>query len=164
MLFFINVTQFYMISYNLLSTKNQSLNDLGAVLDKQLIYTYLMKITHCKLKHSIQKKLLEFFIVEVTARLLGINPNSAALFYRKIREVIRAHLSLEANEVFEGAIELDESYFGGVRKGKRGRGAAGKVAVFGLLKRQGKVYTVVVADTKSETLMPIITRKIKLDS
>ena len=48
MLFFINVTQFYMISYNLLSTKNQSLNDLGAVLDKQLIYTYLMKITHCK--------------------------------------------------------------------------------------------------------------------
>ena len=123
-----------------------------------------MKITHCKLKHSIQKKLLGFFIVEVTARLLGINPNSAALFYRKIREVIRAHLSLEANEVFEGAIELDESYFGGVRKGKRGRGAAGKVAVFGLLKRQGKVYTVVVADTKSETLIPIITRKIKPDS
>jgi transposase len=39
-----------------------------------------------------------------------------------------------------GQIELDESYFGGVRKGKRGRGAAGKVAVFGMLKRGGKVY------------------------
>ncbi|MEE3609826.1 IS1595 family transposase, partial [Avibacterium paragallinarum] len=26
-----------------------------------------MKITHCKLKKSIQKKLLEFFIAEVTA-------------------------------------------------------------------------------------------------
>ena len=37
-------------------------------------------------------------------------------------------------------VEVDESYFGGKRKGMRGRGAAGKVAVFGLLKRGGKVY------------------------
>ena len=29
-------------------------------------------------------------------------------------------------------VEADESYFGGVRKGKRGLGAAGKIAVFGL--------------------------------
>ncbi|MDO9859040.1 IS1595 family transposase, partial [Glaesserella parasuis] len=76
-----------------------------------------MKITHCKLKKSIQKKLLEFFVLlEVTARsvadLLGIQPNSAILFYRKIREVISYHLALEADEVFDGQIELDESYFG----------------------------------------------------
>ncbi|MDG6364560.1 IS1595 family transposase, partial [Glaesserella parasuis] len=58
----------------------------------------------------------------------------------------------------------DESYFGGHRKGKRGRGAAGKVAVFGILKRQGKVFTVVVNDTKTTTLMPVISRKIKPDS
>ncbi|MDP0362715.1 IS1595 family transposase, partial [Glaesserella parasuis] len=80
--------------------------------------------THCKLKKSIQKKLLEFFVLEVTARsvadLLGIQPNSAILFYRKIREVISNHLALEADEVFDGQIELDESYFGGPRKGKRG--------------------------------------------
>ena len=49
--------------------------------------------------------------------------------------------------MFEGEIEADESYFGGARKGKRGRGAAGKVAVFGLLKRNGKVYTVAVPNT-----------------
>ena len=59
---------------------------------------------------------------------------------------------------------MDESYFGGHRKGKRGRGAAGKVAVFGILKRQGKMFTVVVNDTKSKTLMPVIARKIKPDS
>ncbi|MDG6273065.1 IS1595 family transposase [Glaesserella parasuis] len=127
-----------------------------------------MKITHCKLKKSIQKKLLEFFVLEVTARsaadLLGIQPNSAILFYRKIREVISNHLALEADEVFDGQIELDESYFGGHRKGKRGRGAAGKVAVLGILKRQGKVFTVVVNDTKTTTLMPVIARKIKPDS
>ena len=92
-----------------------------------------MKITRCKLKKSIQKKLLQFFVLEVTthsaADLLGIHPNSAVLFYRKVREVISHHLSLEADMIFDGSVELDESYFGGHRKGKRGRGAAGKVAV-----------------------------------
>ncbi len=127
-----------------------------------------MKITRCKLSKKTQRKLLEFFIAEVTARtaadLLGIQPNSAALFYRKIRQVIMYHLDQDAIEVFEGQVELDESYFGGVRKGKRGRGAAGKVVVFGMLKRGGKVYVKIVPDTKTVTLMPIITRKIAPDS
>lgn len=68
------------------------------------------------------------------------------------------------SEQFGGKIELDESYFGGVRKGKRGRGAAGKVAVFGILKRGGKVYTQIVLDAKTDTLMPIIRNRIKPDS
>jgi transposase len=48
----------------------------------------------------------------------------------------------EANSIFEtGEIEIDASYFGARRvKGKRGRGAKGKPPVFGLLKREGKVY------------------------
>lgn len=116
----------------------------------------------------MQLKLLEYFVLEVTARsaadLLEINANSAALYYRKIRQVIAYHLALEEAELFDGHIELDESYFGGVRKGKRGRGAGGKVAVFSILKRQGKVYTKVVLDTKSKTLMPIIASKIAPDS
>lgn len=78
--------------------------------------------------------------------------------------MIEYHLAQEANQLFDGEIELDKSYFGGIRKGKRGRGAGGKTAVFGLLKRNGKVYTVVVKDTKTNTLMPIITSKIKPDS
>ena len=75
-----------------------------------------MKITKCKLNRKIQIRLLEFFIAEVTARtaadLLGIQPNSAALFYRKIRHIIMFHLDRDAIEVFQGQIELDESYFG----------------------------------------------------
>jgi transposase-like protein len=35
--------------------------------------------------------------------------------------------------VFGGEIEVDKSYFGGIRKGKRGRGSGGKIPVFGLL-------------------------------
>jgi len=127
-----------------------------------------MKITRCRLSKKTQNRLLEFFILEVTARsaadILGIQPNSAALFYRKIRQVIAYHLAQEAAEVFNGEVEIDESYFGGVRKGKRGRGAAGKVVVFGMLKRHGKVFTVVVENTKTKTLMNEIARKIKPDS
>ncbi|EEZ72102.1 hypothetical protein NEICINOT_03938 [Neisseria cinerea ATCC 14685] len=127
-----------------------------------------MKITYCKLKKKVQKELLRFFVLEVTARsaadILGIQPNSAALFYRKIRMVINYHLALAADEVFEGPVELDESYFGGRRKGRRGRGAAGKVVVFGILKRNGRIYTVVVDNAKSDTLMPVIKQKIMPDS
>ncbi|MDP0310036.1 transposase, partial [Glaesserella parasuis] len=67
-------------------------------------------------------------------------------------------------EMFEGEIEADESYFGGTRKGKRGRGAVGKTAVFGLLKCDGKVYAVVVPNIQSATLLPIIREKVKPDS
>jgi len=127
-----------------------------------------MAVFRCRLSKKAQLELLKFFILEVTARaasnLLEIHPNSAALFYRKIRIVIKAHLDEESKELFKGQIELDESYFGGTRKGKRGRGAAGKVAVFGMLKRQGKVYTVVVPDTSENTLIPEIVKKIKLHS
>jgi transposase len=66
--------------------------------------------------------------------------------------------------MFGGEIELDESYFGGARKGKRGRGASGKVIVFGLLKRGGRVYTKIIQDTKTKTLMPISAKKIIPDS
>ena len=104
-----------------------------------------MQITNCKLSKRVQKKLLEFFVLQVTARsaadILDIQPNSAILFYRKIRMVISHHLALVADEIFDGAVELDESYFDGHRKGRRGRCAAGKVVVFGILKRQGRDYT-----------------------
>ena len=42
--------------------------------------------------------------------------------------------------------------------------AAGKVVVFGILKRNGRVYTVVVDNAKSDTLIPVIKQKIMPDS
>jgi len=66
--------------------------------------------------------------------------------------------------MFAGEIEVDESYFGGARKGKCGRGAAGKIPIFVLLKRGGKVYTKIIPDASGETLMPIMDRKIVPDS
>lgn len=127
-----------------------------------------MKITRCKICKMVQYRLLELFVLEVIARsaadIVGIQPNSAALFYHKISHVIAFNLATEAHEVFQGNIEIDESYFGGVRNGKRGLGVSEKVIVFGMLKRHGKVYTVVVENTKAKTLLNEIALKIKPDS
>ena len=126
-----------------------------------------MSLKHCKLKYKEQRKLLEYFVLEVTARaaadLMGIQANTAALFYRKVRIVIAEKLEIEASEL-AGEIELDESYFGGVRKGQRGRRAAGKIPVFGILKRGGRVYTQVIDNTRTDTLLSIIRQKIRPDS
>ena len=66
--------------------------------------------------------------------------------------------------LFVGQIEVNESYFGGKRKGKRGRGASGEIPVFGLLKRGDKVYTKIIPDASSATLLPIMVGKIVPDS
>mgnify|MGYP001973590761 CR=1 FL=1 len=52
-----------------------------------------------------------------------------------------------------GEVEADESYFGGRRKGGRGRVAGCKVAVFGFLKRGGKVFTAIIPDARTRTLV-----------
>ena|GEM_PF-6287407 len=69
-----------------------------------------------KIKEKIKKELLRFFVLAVNARsatdILTLHPNSAVLFYRKIRIVISNHLALAADAVFDSADELDESYSG----------------------------------------------------
>jgi len=71
----------------------------------------------------------------------------------------------EEEERLSGEVEVDESYFGARRvRGKRGRGAFGKVPVIGLLKRKGKVYTRVVRNCSREQLLPIIKGKVLSES
>ena len=126
-----------------------------------------MYVKHCKLSRNKQLKLMEHFVAGTTARtaadLLDIHRNTAVRFFHKLRVKI-ALKQQNRSEKFCGKIELDESYFGGRRKGKRGRGAGGKVAVFGILKRGGKVYTHIIPDAKTSTLMPIIQEKVTPDS
>jgi transposase len=121
-----------------------------------------------RLSSSKQSKLIEHFVAGTTARcaadLIGVNRNTAAYYFQRLREIIVDEIEQESHEFFAGEIEVDESYFGGTRQGKRGRGSAGKVPVFGLLKRGGKVYTKIIADASSQTLMPIIERKVIPDS
>lgn len=94
---------------------------------------------------------------------MGVHHNFATLFYHKIRLVTECHLALEVKELFDDEVELDGSYFGGRRKGKRGRGTNDKTIVFGILKHKDRLYTI-IKDTKQNTLIPIIKSKVKSDS
>ena len=91
-----------------------------------------------------------------------VTRKTARLYFMRLRKLIAQ--KTQASFDLCGEVEADESYFGGVRKGKRGRGAAGKVPVFGLLKRGGKVYTAIIPNAKAKTLIPIIKEKVKPDS
>lgn len=86
------------------------------------------------------------------ARSLPCHYATAFTAYRRWRTAL-VEMADEEKRKPLGELELDESYFGGRRKGHRGRGAAGKVAVFGILERAGRVFTAVAPDRKKETLM-----------
>ena len=115
-----------------------------------------------------QDRLIEHFVSGSTAltaaSLCAVNRKTAAFFFLRLREIIALELETESEAMFGGEVEVDESYFGGRRKGKRGRGAGGKIPVFGLLKRGGKVYTKIISDASGATLIPIIERKVIPDS
>jgi len=126
-----------------------------------------MHVKHCKISRYKQLRLMEHFVAGTPARtaaeLVGVHRGLRRQIFPQIARRDRPQAA-KARRAICGKIELDESYFGGRRKGRRGRGAAGKVIVFGLLKRGGKVYTVTVPDTKRDTLMPVIKEKIAPDS
>ncbi len=97
------------------------------------------------------------------AALTGLNRNTINRYLRGIRERIAEFCETQSS--FSGEIEVDESYFGARRvKGRRGRGAFGKTAVFGVFKRNGKVYTEIVPDCSKATLQGILRGKVELDS
>ena len=106
------------------------------------------------------RELIKYFSLDLDATKIsfftGLNRNTVNRYLMEIRKTIHSHC-LKISPITEGEIEVDESYFGPKRtKGKRGRGAGNKTIVFGLFKRNGKVYTQIVPYAKKETLLPLI--------
>lgn len=97
------------------------------------------------------------------SRDLVVNVKTVERVYRKMREIIYHICELEGSKL-SGEIEMDEAYFGGRRKGQRGRAVGHKSVVFGLLERDGRVYTKVVYTVSAEELMGIIRAKTRKGS
>jgi len=89
-----------------------------------------------------------------TAKATGLNRNTINRYYRIFREKIARHQE-SVSGGFSGQVELDESYFGGRNKGRRGRGTE-KIPVFGIKKRNGRVYTQIIKNATSAEIRPII--------
>ena len=93
-----------------------------------------------RLSRAKRLRLLEHTTARAAAELVGVNRNTVNRFYLALRVIIAEEMEKAAP--LHGEVEVDESYFGGKSKGKRGRGAAGKVPVFSLVKRGRRVYTI----------------------
>ena len=86
-------------------------------------------------------------------RQLGVTYKTAWRMAHEIRKYMGA---VDGDDGLSGHVEVDETYVGGKRKGPRGRGAAGKTIIFGMLERTGDVMTKIVPDARRATLEPII--------
>lgn len=112
------------------------------------------RISRAKFNLIVRNFCNDFTALE-TSILIRVNRHTIERYYTIFRRYIFEESLQE--EKLSGEIEVDESYFGASRvRGKRGRGALGKIPVVGLLKRNGKVYTKIVLNCTREELMPII--------
>ena len=99
-------------------------------------------INRSRISEAKFREVTKYFSLDLDAQkialLTRLNRNTVnryvSLFRKRIAEIC------ETETPFKSIIEVDESYFGAKRiRGKRGRGAAGKIPVFGILQRRGKV-------------------------
>jgi transposase len=103
---------------------------------------FLMSNTRC----GISAKQLQ--------RETGVTYKTAWRMFKQIRSLLGEDVGK-----LSGKVEADETYVGGERHGKRGRGASGKTIVAGIVERQGDISATVVPDVQSKTLLPMIVKK-----
>src|SRR3989344_8199011 len=126
-----------------------------------------VKCKYCKKYYSLRKlkrdmQIIYYFYLEISARKTAHEMNlDYSVVHRKFmqfRKRIAGYCNNQAKKL-DGELEIDESYFGGKRKGQRGRGAKNKTIVFGILERKGKIYTKIVENVSAEILMNEIQNK-----
>lgn len=125
-------------------------------------YANRSKISAAKIRQIVKLFSLDLDASQI-AKIAGLNRNTINRYLSEIRVRISDFCALQSP--FSGEVEVDESYFGARRvKGKRGRGAFGKTIVFGIFKRNGKVYTEIVPDCRRFTLQAVIRGRVSLES
>ena len=126
-----------------------------------------LKLWHSRLSSEQIRRLLEHFVAGTPARtaaeLAEVNRNTATYFYHRLRELIAAQLARSDDASESGEVEVHESHLGCVGHGK-GHNAQRSAPVLGLLTRGGKIHTSMVADTRSDTLTPILRGNVNPDS
>lgn len=125
-----------------------------------MIYTMKNKyIIRSRISEAKFREILKLFCLDIEAVKIAEICHISQKTTDKICKNIRILIAKECEKIskLSGEIEVDESYFGSKRvRGKRGRGAGRKTPVFGVLKRNGCVYTQVVKNCSAGELLPIL--------
>lgn len=127
-------------------------------------------ISQSKLRTVVQECLLEHSTNIILSRV-----DISRYMLLKVLTVLRVAMTNDVPEVFEGTVEVDETYLGGQwknkrlsakvsqRKAKRGRGTT-KQAVFGILCRNGKVWAELIDSLEAKQLQARILQQVKQGS
>ena len=105
------------------------------------------------------RSILLYFCLDIEAVKIAKLSKISRQSINKIIKNIRILIAKECENIskMQGEIEIDESYFGAKRvRGKRGRGTGRKTPIFGMLKRNGCVYTQIVKNCSASELLPIL--------
>jgi transposase len=111
--------------------------------------------------------IIKFFEVELSTRKIAQQVGLSYPTVLKATTIIRLAILADAQDAeafLTGEVEIDETYFGGRRKGKRGRGAFNKTPVFGILERDGVVKVNVVRDVSAESLLNMTIKTVRRGS
>ena len=107
-------------------------------------YAYSSKISEAKIRQIVRLFVVDLDASQIAA-VTNLNKNTINRYLAAFKERIARYCELESP--VSGEVEVDESYFDARRvKGVKGRGVHGKTIVFGLFKRNGRVYTEFVPD------------------
>jgi len=143
---------------------------------KKCRYEFKFKIGGINLTIDQWRALLKWFLRCQSINVIIEETRISEYKVLKALNLVRRAIARDIPEVFEGIVEVDETYLGGQKKNKRkavllkekqqdkdskrGFGTT-KQPVFGILARSGKVWATIVPDTEAEDLVPIIEKKIK---
>lgn len=110
--------------------------------------------------------IIKLFELELSARKISQQVGLSYPTVLKALGVIRMAIVANSDDydLLQGEVEMDETYFGGRRKGKRGRGAFNKVPVFGILERKGVAKIEVVKNVRAETLLHLTVKTVRRGS
>lgn len=125
-------------------------------------------------------RLIDLFLIGANSPVISEKFKRNIKTIAKALKLLRITMTRDVPDVFEGIVEVDETYLGGQKKNKnksqlrkeraifgkeskRGFGTT-KQPVFGILCRNGEVFAELVNDTEAKDLIPIITKKVKLGS
>jgi transposase len=133
--------------YQLSPTANTIFEHSPTPLRSWFYAIYLMSTTRC----GISAKQLQ--------RELGVTYKTAWRMFNQIRRMLGSEIA-----PLSGEIEIDETYFGSHKPGKRGRGAAGKTPVLGMAERKGNIKAMITSDLKSSTVYPIVKEHVSPES
>lgn len=111
--------------------------------------------------------IIKLFELELSTRKIARQVSISYPTVLKAVDLIRRSIVIEnkgGRYLIEGEVEMDEAYFGGKRKGKRGRGAGHKIPVFGILERQGVVQVEVLPNVSAQSLLNLTVKKVRRGS